>query len=125
MDTVFIRGLKVETIIGVHDWERGLMRPLIFDLDLGTDFNSAAASDHVRDALDYSAIQSTVEKVATEYRPALLEALAERLARTLYKEFPLLLKLRLVIHKPGAIPVQDVGVEIERRREDYAACGMR
>ena len=125
MDKIFIRGLKVDTIIGVYDWERTQVRPLSFDLDLGADFTEAAASDHVRDAIDYAAIMETITKIATEYHPALLEALAERIARALFKEFPLLMSLRMAIHKPGAIPVEDVGVEIERRREDYAACGVR
>lgn len=124
MDKIFIRGLKVDSIIGVYDWERTQVRPLIFDLDLGADFQAAAASDHVRDAIDYAAIQATVVKITTDYQPALLEALAEKIARALFKEFPIL-SLRLVIHKPGAIPVQDVGVEIDRRREDYAVCGAR
>lgn len=124
MDKIFIRGLKVETIIGVYDWERHVPRPLIFDLEMGADFNAAAVSDHVRDAIDYAAVMETVSKIATEYQPALLEALAEKLARALFKDFPIL-SLRLTIHKPGAIPVQDVGVEIDRRREDYAVCGAR
>ena len=124
MDKIFIRGLKVETIIGVYDWERHVPRPLIFDLEMGADFNAAAASDHVRDAIDYAAVMETVKTIATEYQPALLEALAEKLARALFKAFPIL-SLKLAIHKPGAIPVQDVGVEIDRRREDYAACGAR
>lgn len=124
MDKIFIRGLKVDTIIGVYDWERTLQRPLIFDLELGADFNAAAASDHVRDAIDYAAVMETVQKISTDYQPALLEALAEKLARALFKDFPIL-SLKLTIHKPGAIPVQDVGVEIDRRREDYAVCGAR
>jgi len=124
MDKIFIRGLKVETIIGVYDWERHLPRPLIFDLEMGADFNTAAASDHVRDAIDYAAVMATVTSVATDHQPALLETLAEKLARALFKEFPIL-SLRLAIHKPGAIPVDDVGIEIDRRREDYAACGAR
>ncbi|WP_428311093.1 dihydroneopterin aldolase [Hydrocarboniphaga sp.] len=124
MDKIFIRGLKVDTIIGVYDWERTLQRPLIFDLEMGADFNAAAASDHVRDAIDYAAVMETVQKISTDYQPALLEALAEKLARSLFNDFPIL-SLKLTIHKPGAIPVQDVGVEIDRRREDYAACGAR
>lgn len=124
MDKIFIRGLKVETIIGVYGWERHTPRPLVFDLDLGADFGAAASSDHVRDAIDYAAVMELVKEVASQHQPALLEALAEKLARALFQRFPLL-SLRLVVHKPGAIPVEDVGVEIERRREDYAACGTR
>ena len=32
MDKVFIRGLEVEAVIGVFDWEKQVRQPLIFDL---------------------------------------------------------------------------------------------
>jgi 7,8-dihydroneopterin aldolase/epimerase/oxygenase len=123
MDTVFIRGLRVETIIGVHAWERKLERPLVFDLELGADTREAAASDRVRDAIDYAAVAESVTGLAKTLQPALLETLAERIARQLFEDFPIQ-RLRLVIDKPGAVPdVKQVGIAIERTREDYAICG--
>lgn len=123
MDKIFIRGLKVDTIIGIYDWERTLIRPLIFDLELGTDIREAAASDRMRDSIDYAAVGDTVRDIALNLKPELLETLAEKIARTLFDKFPIL-SLRLVIDKPGAIPdVKGIGVEIDRRREDYAVCG--
>lgn len=123
MDKIFIRGLKVESIIGVYGWERHAPRPLIFDLVMGMDMREAASSDHVRDAVDYAAVAEAVSRFVKNEEPALLETLGERLARELFREFPFQ-QLELTIHKPGAIPVEDVGITIERRREDYAACGM-
>lgn len=123
MDKLFIRGLEVETIVGIHAWERQLQRPLIFDLDLGVDTREAASSDRVRDAVDYAAVADRVRALATELQPALLETLAERIARTLFSDFPIQ-TLRLSIDKPGAVAgVKAIGVEIDRRREDYAVCG--
>ncbi len=123
MDTIFIRGLRVETIIGVHAWERQLKRPLLFDLELGVDTRAAAASDHVRDAIDYAAVTETVTRLAKDMQPALLETLAERIARQLFEDFPIQ-RLRVVIDKPGAVAdVKQIGVAIERVREDFAACG--
>jgi dihydroneopterin aldolase len=124
MDTIFLRGLRVETIVGVHAWERQLERPLIFDLELGADTREAASSDRVRDAVDYAAVAETVTRLAKTLQPALLETLAERIARQLFADFPIQ-RLRLVIDKPGAVPdVKQIGVAIERMREDYAACGL-
>lgn len=123
MDTIFIRGLKVETIIGIYDWERTLKRPLVFDVELGFDTREAASSDRMRDSIDYAAVGQTIRDIAIELQPQLLETLAEMIARTLFERFPVL-SVRLTIDKPGAIPdVKGVGVEIERRREDYAVCG--
>lgn len=125
MDKIFIRGLKVETIIGIYDWERTLVRPLIFDIELGFDTREAASSDRMRDSIDYAAVGQTVKDIALSLKPQLLETLAEKIARALFDQFPIL-SLRLVIDKPGAIPdVKGIGVEIDRRREDYAVCGAR
>lgn len=123
MDKVFIRGLELETIIGVHGWERQLPRPLVLSLEMGVDTRDAAASDQVRDAVDYDAVTQAVRKIAATLQPALLETLAEKIARALFEAYPIA-SLRLAIDKPGAVAgVKSVGVEIDRRREDYAVCG--
>ncbi len=41
-DSVFIKGLRVETVIGVYDWERNITQPLIIDLELACDTQKAA-----------------------------------------------------------------------------------
>lgn len=123
MDKVFIRGLEIKTVIGVHGWERQLPRPLILTLEMGVDTRDAAASDQVRDAVDYDAVTQAVRRVAEQLQPALLETLAEKIARSLFDAYPIQ-SLRLAIDKPGAVAgVKAVGVEIDRRREDYAVCG--
>lgn len=124
MDKIFIRGLSVETLIGIHAWEQRTPRPLIFDLELGTDIREAASSDNVRDAIDYQAVSEAVAKFTQENPVGLLETLAERLSRQLFRQFPIL-SLKLSINKPGAVAgVKAMGVEIDRRREDYSACGF-
>lgn len=124
MDKIFIRGLTVETLIGIHAWEQRTPRPLIFDLELGTDIREAASSDNVRDAVDYQAVSEAVAKFTQENPVGLLETLAERLSRQLFRQFPIL-SLKLSINKPGAVAgVKAMGVEIDRRREDYSACGF-
>ena len=122
-DTIFIRGLEASTIIGVHAWEKHAERPLLLDLDLGIDARVCAATDKVRDAVDYQAVRDATVALIQRERVDLLETLAERLARHLFAEFPID-TLRLRITKPGAVAqVAAVGVEIERQRGDYAVCG--
>lgn len=123
MDKVFIRALEIQTHIGVHAWEHHIRRPLLLDIDLGVDTREAAASDHIRDAVDYKAVCDTLVALVSERQFQLLETFAEAAARRLFEQFPLL-SLRLHISKPGAVTTaRTVGVEIERRREDYALCG--
>ena len=114
MDTIRLRGLKAETVIGVHDWERKLPRALIVDLDLGVDAAKAAASDRLADALDYHALSQVVTAFVAQSRVQLIETLAERLAAELMRQFGIAW-LSLTVHKPGAVPgAQDVAISIER-----------
>lgn len=125
LDTVFIEALYIETIIGIHAFEQNAPRPLILDLEMGVDIREAAASDRIRDAVDYSAVADEIIKLAASRRFQLIETLAETIARKVFERFPIT-TLRLSIGKPGAIDTaKTVGVRIERRREDYAACGVR
>ncbi len=60
IDTIFITQLQIDTIIGIHAWEQQAPRPLLLDLELGTDIRPAAASDHIRDAVDYKAVADAI-----------------------------------------------------------------
>jgi 7,8-dihydroneopterin aldolase/epimerase/oxygenase len=114
MDTIRIRGLKVEAIVGVHDWERRILRPVVIDLELATDVARAAKSDALKDALDYAAVAKAVGEFVGASKFQLIETLAEKLAEKLRAEFGVAW-VRLEVHKPGAVPgAQDVSVAIER-----------
>src|SRR3546814_17029222 len=77
MDKVFIRGLQIDTIIGVHGWQRQLPRPLILNLEMGVDTRDAAASDQVRDSVGYDAVAPAVRRVAVQQQRELLVTPAE------------------------------------------------
>jgi dihydroneopterin aldolase len=120
MDTIFIRGLKVEATIGAHNWEQRLPRTLVLDLELAADTRNAARTDQLADALDYHAVSRRVQAICAASRFRLIESLAELIAKTLLAELPADW-LKLTVHKPGAVPAaDDVGVRIERKRGDYA-----
>jgi len=114
VDTVFIEGLEVDTVIGAYDWERSIRQCLRLDLALGWDNRPAAAGDDLSKALDYAALAARIQAFAAEAQFILVETFAERLAQTLMSEFQIPW-LRLKLTKPGAVPAPSgVGVEIER-----------
>ena len=114
MDIVFIRGLALQTRIGIHDWEKDRIRPVILDLEMATDNARAAASDRIEDALDYDAVTKRLTRAVAENRAELVETLAERCAQILLEEFGIPW-VRLSLNKPGAVgDGVDVGVLIER-----------
>jgi dihydroneopterin aldolase len=114
MDIVFLRGLTIETIVGIHDWERHIRRPVVLDIEMASDVARGAATDRIEDALDYDAVTRRLTGFVSESRFQLIEALAEGCATILREEFRVPW-VRLALHKPGAVGEGvDVGVRIER-----------
>lgn len=118
MDIVYIRDLKIETVIGIFDWERRIRQTVSIDLEMATDIRKAAATDNIADALDYKAVAKRLITYVGESQFLLVETLSEKVAEIVMTEFNVpWLKLRL--SKPGAVRgSQDVGIIIERGKKD-------
>ena len=114
MDTVYIKSLKTDAVIGVYDWERSIRQTLVLDLELASDNRAAAATDGIAEAVDYDAISKRVLAYVQGSEFQLIETLAERVAEIVLTEFNIPW-LRLKLGKPGAVAeADDVGVIIER-----------
>ncbi len=114
MDIVFIRGLRIETTIGIYDWEKAIRQPVVLDLEMASDIARGAASDRIEDALDYKAVSKRLKEFVSESRFELVETLAERCAGLILAEFGVPW-LRLTLNKIGAVTDSEgVGVIIER-----------
>jgi 7,8-dihydroneopterin aldolase/epimerase/oxygenase len=117
-DYVSIRDMRVPAVIGVHDWEREIEQTLIFSVDMvpeTADVRQAAATDDLADALDYSAVASTIAAVVRDGRFRLIETAAERVAERLLAGHPVRW-LRLEVRKPIA-DGYTAAITIERTRE--------
>lgn len=118
MDIVFIRDLRIDTVIGIYDWERRIKQTLRLDLEMGTDIRKAGETDAIEDTLDYKAVAKRVIAFVEQSEFQLVEAMAERIAGLLMEEFGIPW-LRLTLGKPGAVRgAKEVGVVIERGRRD-------
>lgn len=114
MDIVYIRDLKIETVIGIFDWERRIRQTVSLDLEMASDIRKAAATDDIRDALDYKAVAKRLISFVGDSEFQLVETMAEKIAQIVREEFGVPW-LRLRLSKPGAVRgSQDVGVIIER-----------
>ncbi|AWK14327.1 bifunctional dihydroneopterin aldolase/7,8-dihydroneopterin epimerase [Candidatus Fukatsuia symbiotica] len=115
MDIVFIEQLCVMTTIGVYDWEQRIRQKLIFDIEIGSDNRKAAASDDVKDCLNYAEISEAVLQHVEKNSFALVERVAEEVAELLLTRFPSSW-VRIKVSKSNAVPqAKHVGVIIERR----------
>jgi dihydroneopterin aldolase len=114
MDIIFLHDLKVETVIGIWDWERQIRQNVVIDLDMAADIRNAAASDKVDSTLNYKQVAKRVQQFVADSEFQLVETLAERVAGVVTQEFKVPW-VRVRISKPGAIRgAKNVGVLIER-----------
>lgn len=114
VDIVFIRALRIETVIGVYDWERDIRQSVLLDIDMAADIRPAAANDDLALAVDYKAVAKRLKQFVGQARFQLVETLAERCATLIREEFGVPW-LRLTLNKAGAITgAEGVGVIIER-----------
>lgn len=113
-DLVFIEDLRIQTVIGIFDWEREITQTISLDLQMAFDISRAAASDDIVDTLDYKAVSKRLIQFVESSEFQLVEALAEHCANIVLNEFPVSW-LHLKLSKPGAVRGSSaVGVIIER-----------
>jgi dihydroneopterin aldolase len=120
LDKIFLRGLKVDAVIGVWEWERQIRQTIEVDLELATDVARAAESDTIEAALNYKDIAKALIDFVSHSEFQLVESLAEALARVTVLDFGIAWT-KISVSKPGAIEgSREVGVIIERTPADYA-----
>lgn len=116
MQVVFIDKLRVETIIGVHAWERVLVQALLIDVELHTDMTAAFASDDVADVIDYQKVCADIERICHQTQAKLVEHLADKILTYLFDHYPVS-QVSLKLTKPNAIKAAaGVGVRVVRSR---------
>ena len=114
MDIIFLRELKVETLIGVYEWEKRVPQTLQLDLEIALPNSRAGQSDDIADALDYAAIVRHIQDVLNSRHFNLLEALAEHIAQILLTDFNAPW-VKVSVAKLNAIRgSRRVGINIER-----------
>ena len=114
MDIIYLHDLRIDTVIGVFDWERRVRQTVILDLEMAADIRRAAASDDLADTLNYKAVAKRLIEFVGHSEFQLVETLAERVAELVLEEFEVPW-LRLRVNKQGAVRgARDVGIVIER-----------
>ena len=114
MDTIFLEQVKVETKLGVPEWERMVAQTVILDIEIGYDLARAGKSDAIADTIDYGAVVSRIRETLAEHSFQLAEALAEHVAELILKEFKAE-SVKVKVAKPAILPgLKALGVVIER-----------
>ena len=114
MDTIFLKDLRVTTVVGIWEWERRMPQTVSIDLEMAADIRRAAASDTIDATLDYKSVSRRVASFVQESRFNLIETMAEGIAGIITDEFGVPW-VRVQVHKPWAIRgARDVGIMVER-----------
>lgn len=118
-DELTVRGIECFGHHGVLEFERREGQTFVIDLTLGLDTTPAAASDDLRDTVDYGSLVASVQ-AAVETDPVdLIETLAQRIAGVCLSD-DRVEWVSVTVHKPDA-PIEatfaDVALTITRRRE--------
>ena len=117
-DKILISCMDCVAAIGVTAEERTIRQRLSIDVEIVTEAASAARSDSLKDAIDYSRIATLVMEVCGSRDFHLIETLAELLAGRILADFPTP-QVRLLVRKisPVVEPrVDHVSIEIVRAR---------
>ena len=116
MDSILVRDLRVEVLIGIHKRERYVPQSVSIDLDIGIPGASVFASDKVADTIDYEQVALKIKTLAASGHFKLVETFAERIAKLLIDDFKAPW-VKVSASKIGILPnAKFVGVSIERKR---------
>ena len=116
MNAIFIHDLRVETRIGVYDWEQKLAQTVRLDIELGLPSDKVFSSGKFADALDYATVVKRLQAFAADHPHKLMERFAQAIADVLMGEFGApWVKVRVAKLAPIA-GVRELGIAIERTK---------
>ena len=117
-DELTVRGIECFGHHGVFEFERREGQTFVVDLTLGIDAAPAAASDDLRDTVDYGSLVAAVRSAVETDPVDLIETLAHRIAGVCLMG-DRVQWARVTVHKPDA-PIDatfsDVALTIDRKR---------
>lgn len=116
MDAIILTGLRALGAHGALPEEQGRPQPFEVDLELTVDLAGAGRSDALSDTVDYDALAARVTQIVEAGGHALLETLAERIARACRAD-PRVAGVTVTVRKlrpPVPVHLEHVAVRIER-----------
>ncbi|HEV2364081.1 MAG TPA: dihydroneopterin aldolase [Caulobacteraceae bacterium] len=106
---VFVRGLVVKALIGIHPVEKRRRQPLVVDIELTIE---TGGWRHLTDTVDYETIAQSARAIAAAGHTGLVESYARRLADACLAE-PRVIEARVRVEKPRALRPDAAGAGVE------------
>ena len=100
---LLIDGIRFQCIIGVTPRERESVQEIVVNLRVKVDFEKAAASDSIRDTVDYRALTRRLIAAGEASSFQLVETLATHLTRVILADFASVQEVSVEVEKPHAL----------------------
>ena len=116
-DSISITGITATGFHGVYTEERATGQKFVVDVKLS--LNLEKLKDDLSKTVNYADVATLVVRHIQAEPVNLIETVAESIAAEVLKEFPLVEKVKVKVHKPQAplgIEFDDVIVTIKRKR---------
>lgn len=117
---VFVRGLELRALLGVHPHEKAAPQRVVVGVELAVRDEAAPSGvgeDDLRRTVDYSAVVRAAASIVAEGHTLLVETLAEKIALAALAD-PRVERARVSVEKPDAFAeAASVGVLVERTRD--------
>ena len=107
---VFVRELRIDAEIGVHQHEYGRKQPLMIDVELEIE---PGPIEHISDTLNYVKVVACAQAIADAGHVMLIETFAERLARACLQDDNRVLQARVRVEKPEALAPNAAAAGVE------------
>jgi 7,8-dihydroneopterin aldolase/epimerase/oxygenase len=117
VNTIFIRDLRIETRIGVYEWEQHLAQPLLLNIEFELPSVKPFTSDKLADTVNYAAIVERLQALAADHPHKLLERFSAAVADIVHGEFGAPW-VQVSVAKLAPMPgVKQIGVTVERGKK--------
>ena len=116
-DSIKIEGITATGFHGVYTEERVKGQKFVVDVKLSLELKGIA--DDLTKTVNYADVAHLVVRHITGEPANLIETVAEAIADEILKDFPLVKKVKVKVHKPEApinVEFADVIVQIEKER---------
>lgn len=123
MDKISVEGIRLYGYHGCLDEEGKIGTEYRVDVDVWGEVLEAIASDDLSKTMDYVTINRIVSDHVGE-RSKLIETVANRIIVDIFKEMPIVQKVRIKLSKlypPINGDVERVSIELKRKRKDFSA----
>ena len=116
-DLIHVKDLLIRTIIGINDDERRNKQDVLINITLYVD-HTTAASDSIKDTVNYRTITKEIIKLVENSRFFLVEKMALEIVKICLTD-PRVDRAIVTVEKPGAVRfARSVGVTVDRKQGD-------